>query len=471
MERLIRVGTVAARSSVSVSESRIGIGMEKLDRDAYDPEKVYDKLAATGAKWVRLLSGWQKTEKEKGVYDFGWLDSQVDNLRQRNMIPWLCLSYGNGLYDPLAGQFLGAVGCPPIRTEEALTAWRRYVSAAVSHFAGRIEYYEVWNEPEGGSTWRPEPNAAEYAAFCRATADAVKSADPAAKIITGAHYEDSMHSFNTEFANGTLAVSDAVSFHSYQYDERKSVMKAKAFRTLAAQYGFSPEVIQGETGSQSRSGGAGALGWVRSDGDMQTKQLIRHLVGDFISDVKFTSIFNCVDTSENLDAPEGKPITSRGYFGLLEADYDLQQGCSAGEYREKPSYYAVQNLCALFGGVFTPTEMPVIFRPEFSARIDTLDTATERLLYGGFSRPNGSRAFAYWCCTDLVTEKGYDSSVSFELFCGKGTVRLTDPKDGAVYEIPEEIMTTEDGMLYRFKHLPVKDYPLILTVGDFTDFD
>ena len=102
MERLKKLGTLRCVSSIEVSESPMGLGMEKLDRDAFDPEKVYDKVASLGVKWIRIQSGWQKTEKKEGVYDFSWLDSQVDNLISRGLKPWLCLCYGNSLYDDLA---------------------------------------------------------------------------------------------------------------------------------------------------------------------------------------------------------------------------------------------------------------------------------------------------------------------------------------------------------------------------------
>lgn len=471
MERLINCGKIVPKSSNEISESRMGLGMEKLDRDAFDPEKVYDKVAATGTKWIRLQSGWQKTEKEKGVYDFAWLDSQVDNLLKRGLKPWICLCYGNVVYDELAKEYVGAVGCTPIRTEEAYNAWLDYVRATAEHFSGRVEYYEVWNEPEGGWTWRPEANTKEYADFCIATSAAVKSADSNAKIITGSHYEDSMRSFGEEFSYGMLDASDAISFHSYQYDERKSMIKAKAFKRLAEKYGKTVEVIQGESGSQSSSGGNGALWWVRTDKDMQAKQILRHIVADLLCDVKFTSIFSCVDMAENLDAKEGEPITTCGYFGLLGADFDAKNGKLIGNYYEKPSYYAYQNLCSVFGGNFKVDDMPVIFTPDRSMRIDGWDTATEKLIYGGFARENGSHAFAYWCATDMITIKDYESTVTFELFCGKGDIRIIDPKNGSVYKIPEEIISTKDGMLYRFTNLPIKDYPLIITVGDFTDFE
>ena len=77
MERLKKTGKITLRNSKDIKESRLGLGMEKLDRDAFDPEQIYDKVAALGVKWIRLQSGWKKTETEEGVYDFTWLDRQV----------------------------------------------------------------------------------------------------------------------------------------------------------------------------------------------------------------------------------------------------------------------------------------------------------------------------------------------------------------------------------------------------------
>ena len=56
MERLKKIGTLEPIHSLDVKdESPMGLGMEKLDRDAFDPEKVYDKVAALGVKWIRIL--------------------------------------------------------------------------------------------------------------------------------------------------------------------------------------------------------------------------------------------------------------------------------------------------------------------------------------------------------------------------------------------------------------------------------
>lgn len=469
MERLTKIGKLEPKRSLDVKdESPMGLGMEKLDRDAFDPAMVYDKVASLGVKWIRLQSGWQKTEREEGVYDFAWLDSQVDALLLRGLKPWLCLCYGNTLYDDLAKQYFGSVGCPPIRDERAYGAWLNYVRATVGHFAGRIEYYEIWNEPEGDCTWRPLPNANEYAEFCVKTGKVIKDVDANAKVMIGSHYKDSLSAYNQELAAGALTYADAVTYHSYHYDETISMQKALALKALVRHYGREDvEVVQGEMGSQSKSGGGGALKRIRTNPEMQTKYLLRHAVGEILSGVKFTSYFSCIDMAENLAAKAGAPITVCGYFGLLGANFDKNTGTLIGDYYEKPSYYAFQNLCTLFDERVTPEDIPVIFTPRPSIRLNGVDCATRDVIRGGLSKANGGKAFAYWNATDLITCQGFEGSVTFELAGVSGPVRLVDPMDGSVYELGEDVMKDEGNGLYLFENIPCKDYPLILTFENF----
>lgn len=129
MSGLKRLGAVAPVHARDVRNSVWGLGFEKLDRNVFDPGKAYDKVAALGVKWIRIQSGWARTERSEGVYDFAWLDSIVDNLVSRGLVPWICLCYGNGIYDEAAAQVFGAVGCPPIHTEKQRRAWHDYVAA------------------------------------------------------------------------------------------------------------------------------------------------------------------------------------------------------------------------------------------------------------------------------------------------------------------------------------------------------
>ena len=64
MERLVEIGYVHEKNSQDIKKSKMGLGFEKLDRDAFDPSRCYEKISQLGVKWARIQSGWAKTEKE-----------------------------------------------------------------------------------------------------------------------------------------------------------------------------------------------------------------------------------------------------------------------------------------------------------------------------------------------------------------------------------------------------------------------
>ena len=149
MERLTQIGRVKPASAAEIGWSRLGVGFEKLDRKAFDPAAAYDQVAQLGVHYVRIQSGWQRTERAEGVYDFAWLDDIVDNLIARGQEPWIDLCYGNDLYNELARRYYGAVGCAPVSSEREKRAWESYVCALVARYRGRVQWFEIWNEADG----------------------------------------------------------------------------------------------------------------------------------------------------------------------------------------------------------------------------------------------------------------------------------------------------------------------------------
>lgn len=90
-ERLPVLGKVAPRSSISIAASPLSIGFETLDRKMFDPERTYAHVARLGVKWARVHTGWCRTERKRGAYDFAWLDQVVDALRRIGVqlsTPW-----------------------------------------------------------------------------------------------------------------------------------------------------------------------------------------------------------------------------------------------------------------------------------------------------------------------------------------------------------------------------------------------
>ncbi|MBN2712752.1 MAG: beta-galactosidase [Planctomycetes bacterium] len=467
MERLQVERQVEAVPSIQVSSSPIGLGFEKLDRDVFDPEKAYDKVAALGVKWIRIQSGWARTEKEKGVYDFTWLDSIVDNLIQRGLQPWICLCYGNGLYTEAAQKVFGAVGCPPISSEAERQAWHKYVVAVTQRYKEKVQWYEVWNEPDGGWCWKHGPSGTEYGEFVKATALAVKEGDPDAKVIGGVMCLDRLNWLNDVFQAGAAEYMDAFSYHAYNTDEREGFNRVKAMRALCHAYNPNMEIIQGETGTQSRSDGAGALAGGAWTPRRQAKFMARHMMADLFDDVKFASYFSCMDMIEALNGTVGDKASylDYGYFGVLSAEFD-ENGISTGEYSPKPSYRTLQVIAAMFRESVEHVELPVLIHKHHSNRIMRIEDGRSDLLFGGFRKETGSSAFVYWRPTELMTTE-YESTITLEVAAIPGKAALVDLLDGNVYSIPES-MVDDNGRGHRmFKNLPLKDYPMALIFGDY----
>ncbi|AWI10371.1 hypothetical protein CKA38_14885 [Ereboglobus luteus] len=473
--QLKRIGKVTPRASVEGVSPRIGIGFEKLDRNVFDPEKAYDKVGALGVKWVRIQSGWQRTEKVRGQYDFAWLDSVVDNLIKRGMTPWINLCYGNELYTPEAKKYYGAVGVPPVKTEEERRAWAAYVTAVVKHFKGRVQLYEIWNEPNALNCWKTGVNPAEYGEFVIATSKAIRAVDPSAQIAGGVTSGSLKHLgyMAAALETGMAAHLDIFSYHYYAITELGYKNRYDAMRTLVRAHNPNIKMVQGESGTQSRPDGRGALRYRAWTPQNQAKLLLRHLVTDISFDVDFTSYFTTVDMIEALDGKVGEKASylDYGYFGVLGADFD-EDGRSTGEYTPKPSYYALQNLCSVFTDDVTTGNIALQIVPGEGAYGKEVGFDDHPLQYLALEKSNGARGFLYWNATDLLTTS-FESATTM-IFTGlPKPVRLVDLITGDVYEVPDEMLVRSryKGNSWTLKNIRITDYPLLLTFGDFVKFE
>ena len=113
-------------------------------------------------------------------------------------------------------------------------------------------------------------------------------------------------------------------------------------------------------------------------------------------------------------------------------------------------------------------ELPIRMISEWSARLGKNDELPENIIYQGVVKPNSSSAFVYWKPADLLTET-FESTITFETVGICGTPHLIDMLDGSIHEIPENMMEKGNNGIIKFKNMPVTDYPLLLTFGDFAE--
>ena len=466
MRNLKKAGNIRPKKSYEIHSSKIGLGFEKLDRGVFDPEKAYDKVCDCGVKRVRIQSGWQRTEREKGIYDFTWLDDIVDNFCSRGIEPWICLCYGNDLYTKAAETVYGAVGVPPIFTDEEKEAWLNYSKAVAKRYKGKVRYFEIWNEPDGVWCWKHGVNAVELGEFTVATAKAIKEVRPDAKTVGGVICGRTLDFLNTALKTGMGEYIDYISFHEYTADERKVFEKVSSFRALAKIYNPDIGLIQGESGSQSRGNGHGALARGEWTEEIQAKQLARHTIADLIADVHFMSYFSCMDMIEALngDVNDKASYLDYGYFGILRAEFD-GDGRSTGEYSPKPSYYVLQNICSVFAEDWKLCVQPVMISAGYSEKVYDMLPGRSDLVTGSFERKNG-RAFVYWKPENIMTTS-YESVINMQVYSEYDSIGVVDVMDGSIYEIPQDMIEDKGCGVYEIRNLPVKDTPLILTFGEF----
>lgn len=439
------IGKLKPRDSKSIASSPLGIGFETLDRNMFDPERTYAHLAKLGVKWARCQTGWARTEKTTGQYDFRWLDSVVDNHLKIGIQPWFNLGYGNRLYTPGAPHE-SAVGWVPLNSPEARAAWQKFVAKLAEHFATRVLHWEIWNEPNISGFWQPDkPDPARYAELVKMTAPIIRNRVPNCAIIGGAFAGIAAFDyFEGCFQAGLADHVEKITFHPYRpQPEWKYREDVRALRGLIRRYKPSIEIWQGENGAPSQPGGSGALSTLEWNETRQAKWLLRRILIDLLLDIEMTSYFQTVDMVNYVWASGQSGKTN--FKGVLRG----------GEYTPKPSYFAYQNVCALFDGETK--------RADFLTRFDRGPSALDenRIEAGSFVR-RGYAMYVYWLPADIMSEHN-PWPARLTVWSGAGA-RLESPVmvdllSGEIFPVAK---ASRSGGSWVFDSVPVRDYPVVI---------
>jgi hypothetical protein len=191
---------------------------------AYPWPHLLDLSKSFGLLWFRDWSlKWHDVEPEKGRFDFTEPDHQIDRVLERgiNVLGLLPFPSSNwaSTAPPLAED---APGYPASRERAAymprdLDQFAEYVRRTVEHYRGRIQVWEILNEPIYTSYALPRAKGYEVADYIRLLAvayKAVKAADPDAFVIGG--IAGGAGNLTDEFVGGGgLQWVDALNLHTY----------------------------------------------------------------------------------------------------------------------------------------------------------------------------------------------------------------------------------------------------------------
>jgi hypothetical protein len=159
-------------------------------------------MTALGIDNLRSSGGSWGVEPEKGVWSWKSIDDRLDFLESLGVRSGATLM-GNPAW--LGG---GGKGLPIANLPE----WSDYVAHVVDHTTGRVDLFEVWNEPPNG-TGNASP--ADYAKLVVASYDAAKAANPAARIGLAAK-SAYLYYLDAALAAGAKGHFDYITLHPYE---------------------------------------------------------------------------------------------------------------------------------------------------------------------------------------------------------------------------------------------------------------
>jgi hypothetical protein len=205
-----------------------------------DPVEPWTTLAwDAGVRTVRTQLSWRDVELEPGVWTWDEMDGRIDPLVARGfeILGILTLPAPWAQEHPDEGLVPRNLNLPWNHPENY---WGRYVYNTVLHYRGRIQHYEVWNEPDMAMYW--EGDAAQYYQLLRLAYRAIQAADPDATVLmAGMELGQDPDFFRVVVRlaaeDPTGPNFDAVSIHSYTNAEWV-YERTRDARALLDGYGF-----------------------------------------------------------------------------------------------------------------------------------------------------------------------------------------------------------------------------------------
>ena len=180
--------------------------------------------AQYGAQINRFSFDWQRVEPQPNTFNWSMPESYIASDEAHNL-PTIAVLEHTPYWATTAVTTHASSQVPSglyLNWNDPQNTWGQFVAASVAHFRGRVQYYEVWNEPDlqDGSSWFG--SRADFFQLLKVAYLAIKANDPNAQVITGSlNYNPTWLNdvFKADLADPDAPTNnyyfDAVGLHSY----------------------------------------------------------------------------------------------------------------------------------------------------------------------------------------------------------------------------------------------------------------
>jgi Beta-galactosidase len=170
----------------------------------------FEFLKKHDVKFMRISFGWDAIESTEGKYDWLFWDDFVKMAVDEygiTLLPYICYVPQWSSTNPQDTMFFW--NYPPKDNKP----WGDFIKALVNKYKDRIKTWELWNEPDIWIYW--QGSRKQFVDFMRVGAEAVREADPSAKIVfPGIAYDPEF--VKDLFKNwGMSKYFDIINMHNY----------------------------------------------------------------------------------------------------------------------------------------------------------------------------------------------------------------------------------------------------------------
>ncbi|MEX0324009.1 MAG: cellulase family glycosylhydrolase [Puniceicoccaceae bacterium] len=408
-----------------------------------------NKTTNLGVKWVRVSVDWPLVEDDEGEFHWELLDPMIDGLVNAGIEVYISLHAGHKAHTK---------GKAPM-TDKERSAWLNYAERVAQRYGDRIDYWEIWNEPNTVWFWPRPVRAEDYFILVKQASKMLRKVDPGCKIIGGSLARIDVPYTTELFSLGIAKYIDVLSYHPYGTFPESSLRKINVqvatptlytavshqvedLQKLINESGRNIELWQGECGYPSAMNSLGWNGLGPFDEAVQAKWILRRGFSDLASGAEVSAFFilkDFLNTSGN----------KQNYKGLLDL-----------ENQPKKAYHVLQNLCSTVRGDLTVRiNEPVDITIEDDGGMPGIIQRDVRSVILG----SGSTLYiAYWAETHLQKTTAPGSvSIEMPMVQSNGDIQLTDLFNGQTSNVKST--TVEDNRLI-ISDLPLCDFPYVLKI-------
>jgi hypothetical protein len=264
-----------------------------------------------GATWFRRTFRWSGIEHNRGEWNFSEYDGYVALGNRFNKKHMAILAYDVSWLPHSK---------PDHISKEDLPLYLEYVRQTVQHYRGKVDVWEIWNEPNLSRFWKGSRE--DFFTLVKETAKVIRESDPKATIAACGFFRVPSGLIKKMFAQGVFTNIDLISFHPYAVNATASVRLYDRLEKLVRELGFQGQIIASEAGYPTR----GLYPTVVSEKKYPARiiKILSGLAAHGAHRIFWYELFDEYNVGQ-----EKSKMNSEDFFGLVYPDYSYKKGAYA----------------------------------------------------------------------------------------------------------------------------------------------